>query len=35
MGKFQLDKELTAQQTSDMSSFLKAPTDKRREQYIK
>ena len=35
MGKLQLDKELTDQQTSDITSFLKALTDKRREQYIK
>ena len=35
MGKLQLDKELTAQQTSNISSFLKASTDKRSEQYIK
>jgi len=35
MGKLQLDKELTDQQASDISSFLKALTDKRREQYVK
>ena len=34
MGKLQLDKELTDQQTSDITSFLKALTDKRREQYV-
>ncbi len=35
MGKLQLDKELTDQQASDITSFLKALTDKRREQYVK
>jgi cytochrome c peroxidase len=35
MGKLQLDKELTDQQTSDITSFLRALTDKRREQYVK
>jgi len=35
MGKLQLDKELTDQQASDIASFLKALTDKRREQYVK
>ena len=35
MGKLQLDEELTDQQVSDIVSFLKALTDKNREQYIK
>ncbi len=35
MGKLQLDEELTDQQVSDITSFLKALTDKNREQYIK
>jgi cytochrome c peroxidase len=34
MGKLQLDEELTDQQVSDITSFLKALTDKNREQYI-
>ena len=33
MGKLQLNKELTAQQTSDITSFLNALTDKPSEQY--
>ena len=35
MGKLQLDEELTDQQVSDITAFLKALTDKNREQYIK
>ena len=35
MGKLQLDEELTDQQVSDITSFLKALTDKKRERYIK
>ncbi len=35
MGKLQLDEELTDQQVSDIMSFLKALTDKNREQYVK
>ena len=35
MAKLQLDEELTDQQVSDISRFLKALTDKNREQYIK
>ena len=35
MGTLQLDDELTDQQVSDITSFLKALTDKKREQYIK
>jgi cytochrome c peroxidase len=35
MAKLQLDEELTEQQVSDITSFLKALTDKKREQYIK
>ena len=35
MGKLQLDEELTDQQVSDITGFLKALTDKSREQYIK
>ena len=35
MGKLQLDEELTDQQVADIVSFLKALTDKNREQYIK
>ncbi|NOQ88547.1 MAG: c-type cytochrome [Gammaproteobacteria bacterium] len=35
MGKLQLDEKLTDQQVSDIASFLKALTDKNREQYIK
>ncbi len=35
MGKLQLDEELTSQQVSDIVDFLKALTDKNREQYIK
>ena len=35
MGKLQLDEELTDQQASDITAFLKALTDKNREQYIK
>jgi len=35
MAKLQLDEELTDQQVNDITSFLKALTDKNREQYIK
>ncbi|MDH3979221.1 MAG: c-type cytochrome [Gammaproteobacteria bacterium] len=35
MGKLQLDEDLDDQQVSDITSFLKALTDKNREQYIK
>jgi cytochrome c peroxidase len=35
MAKLQLDEELTDQQVSDITSFLKALTDKDREQYVK
>jgi len=35
MAKLQLDEELTDQQAGDIISFLKALTDKNREQYIK
>jgi cytochrome c peroxidase len=35
MGKLQLDEELTDQQVTDITGFLKALTDKNREQYIK
>ena len=35
MGKLQLDEELTDQQVNDIVSFLKALTDKSREQYTK
>ena len=35
MGKLQLDEELTDQQVTDITSFLKALTDKKREQYLK
>jgi cytochrome c peroxidase len=35
MGKLQLDEELTDQQVSNIVSFLKALTDKNREQYVK
>lgn len=35
MAKLQLDEELTEQQVNDITSFLKALTDKKREQYIK
>ena len=35
MGTLQLDEELSDQQVSDITSFLKALTDKNREQYIK
>jgi len=35
MGTLQLDEELTDQQVSDITGFLKALTDKNREQYIK
>jgi len=35
MAKLQLDEELTDQQADDIISFLKALTDKNREQYIK
>ena len=35
MGKLQLDEDLTDQQVSDIVSFLKALTDKGREQHIK
>lgn len=35
MAKLQLDKELTDQQVNDITSFLKALTDKNREKYLK
>ena len=35
MAKLQLDENLTEQQVNDITSFLKALTDKNREQYIK
>lgn len=35
MAKLQLDEELTDQQVSDITGFLKALTDKNREQHIK
>lgn len=35
MGKLQLDEELSDQQVSDIVSFLKTLTDKKREQYVK
>ncbi|MFV9615740.1 MAG: cytochrome-c peroxidase [Gammaproteobacteria bacterium] len=35
MGKLQLDEELSDQQVGDISSFLKALTDKNREQFVK
>jgi len=35
MARLQLDEELTDQQVSDIISFLKALTDKNREQYVK
>ena len=35
MGKLQLDEDLTDQQVSDITSFLKALTDKKRERYVK
>jgi cytochrome c peroxidase len=35
MAMLQLDEELTDQQVSDITSFLKALTDKNREQYLK
>jgi len=35
MGKLQLDEELTDQQVNEITSFLKALTDKKREQYVK
>jgi len=35
MGTLQLDEELTDQQVSDITAFLKALTDKNREQYLK
>ena len=35
MAKLQLDEELNDQQVSDIVSFLKALTDKNREQYVK
>ena len=35
MARLQLDEELTDQQVSDITSFLKALTDKNREQYVK
>ncbi len=35
MAKLQLDEQLTDQQVNDITSFLKALTDKKREQYIK
>jgi len=34
MGKLQLDEELSDSQVSDIASFLKALTDKNREQYL-
>ncbi|MCP4331055.1 MAG: c-type cytochrome [Gammaproteobacteria bacterium] len=34
MGKLQLDEELNDSQVSDIASFLKALTDKNREQYL-
>lgn len=35
MAKLQLDEKLTDQQVNDVTSFLKALTDKNREQYLK
>jgi len=35
MAKLQLNKSLTEQQVNDITSFLKALTDRNREQYIK
>ena len=35
MAKLQLDEELSDQQVSDITSFLKALTDKNREQFVK
>jgi cytochrome c peroxidase len=35
MAKLQLDENLTKQQVNDLTSFLKALTDKNREQYIR
>lgn len=35
MAKLQLDEQLTDQQLNDITSFLKALTDKKRQQYIK
>jgi hypothetical protein len=35
MGWLQLDEELTDQQVSDITVFLKALTDKNRERYLK
>lgn len=35
MGKLQLDEQLTDQQVNDITSFLKALTDKKREHYLK
>jgi cytochrome c peroxidase len=35
MGKLQLDEELSDQQVSDITDFLKALTDKNRERYLK
>jgi cytochrome c peroxidase len=35
MGKLQLNEELSDQQVSDITSFLKALTDKKREHYVK
>jgi len=35
LAKLQLDEELTDQQVSDITSFLKSLTDKNREQYVK
>jgi len=34
MGKLQLDLELSDQQVSDITIFLKTLTDKNREQYL-
>jgi len=35
MGKLQLDEEIDDEQVSDIVSFLRALTDKNREQYLK
>ncbi len=35
MGRLQLDEQLTDQQVNDITSFLKALTDKKREHYLK
>jgi cytochrome c peroxidase len=35
VARLQLDEELTDLQVSDITSFLKALTDKNREQYVK